>query len=42
MFVLIKPIFFLFSEGSVKKYTGKVDPVDVMGALRHDKDTFRG
>ena len=33
--------FFCFSEENVKKYTGKSDPVDVMGALRQDKDKFK-
>ena len=33
--------FFCFSEENVKKYTGKSDPIDVMGALRQDKDKFK-
>ena len=28
-------------EEGVKRYAGKSDPVDVMGHLRHDKDTFK-
>ncbi|PFX29497.1 Hydroxyacylglutathione hydrolase, mitochondrial [Stylophora pistillata] len=33
--------FMRVHEENVKKYTGKSDPVDVMGALRQDKDKFK-
>lgn len=34
-------LFFSFREESVKKYTGKSDPIAVMGYMRQDKDKFR-
>lgn len=33
-------VIFCREEG-VKRYAGKSDPVDVMGHLRRDKDTFK-
>ncbi|XP_027043429.1 hydroxyacylglutathione hydrolase, mitochondrial-like isoform X1 [Pocillopora damicornis] len=33
--------FMRVHEENVKKYTGKSDPIDVMGALRQDKDKFK-
>ncbi|XP_031562767.1 hydroxyacylglutathione hydrolase, mitochondrial-like [Actinia tenebrosa] len=33
--------FMRVREESLKKYTGKSDPIDVMGALRKEKDNFK-
>lgn len=33
--------FMRVHEENVKKYTRKSDPIDVMGALRQDKDKFK-